>query len=541
MRRRDFLKAAGTSAAALAAGSLASGCATGIEPFEPDSGWRAGEVAHLIPTADHERIRIKASFRQIQMQPPTLRVAGRSVPGERTDSAGRFFVFDVRGLEPATEYPLALLAADGTPLCDPWPLRTLPARGARVERLRVLAYTCAGGSELFYHPWRGRIFIPIPYRQRLLARALEFRPDAVIANGDHVYWDILSSAGIAMGRSPQAWWVAGHFDRSQPVIGTANEQVLVKGFGPQIAGLYGTQLRSVPSWFLQDDHDYTENDEASEELRTFPPDAFMLDAARTTQRLFYPEFIAPPDLPPAFVSADGLSESFGSLRYGQLAEALLYDCRRYMENDRDPARDDKIGRFVPEEIERWLIGRTLRSGSAHLVHAPSTPVLWTAGKWGEWYPDVLGPGDRMTTSVPKPYWSPGWQLQQERLLGAGSARRDRVPLWVSGDLHAIGAGQIRRTGRLDLTANPVVSILSGPLASDGPSFPSRFRGQAPVPSLTLDAEEWVRPIEENGFTLLDFTPNTVRVSLFRWKPEDGVGEIARLEPFWTREFARPKA
>jgi hypothetical protein len=99
--RRDFLKAAGTSAAALAAGSLASGCAT-VEPFEPDSGWRAGEVAHLIPTADHERVRIKASFRQIQPQPPTLRVAGRSIPGERTGSAGRFFVFDVRGLEPAT-------------------------------------------------------------------------------------------------------------------------------------------------------------------------------------------------------------------------------------------------------------------------------------------------------------------------------------------------------------------------------------------------------------------------------------------------------
>jgi hypothetical protein len=82
-------------------------------------------------------------------------------------------------------------------------------------------------------------------------------------------------------------------------------------------------------------------------------------------------------------------------------------------------------------------------------------------------------------------------------------------------------------------------VLSGPLASDGPSFPSRFRGQAPVPSLTLDAEEWVKPIEENGFTLLDFTPDAVRISLFRWKPDDGVDRIAKLEPFWSKELARP--
>jgi hypothetical protein len=60
-----------------------------------------------------------------------------------------------------------------------------------------------------------------------------------------------------------------------------------------------------------------------------------------------------------------------------------------------------------------------------------------------------------------------------------------------------------------------------------------------VPSLTLDAEEWVKPIEENGFTLLDFTPDAVRISLFRWKPDDGGDRIAKLEPFWSKELARP--
>lgn len=32
-------------------------------------------------------------------------------------------------------------------------------------------------------------FLPLAVRNRLLRRGLSFRPDAVVANGDHVYWD----------------------------------------------------------------------------------------------------------------------------------------------------------------------------------------------------------------------------------------------------------------------------------------------------------------------------------------------------------------
>jgi hypothetical protein len=30
-------------------------------------------------------------------------------------------------------------------------------------------------------------------RRRLLARAMSFRPDAAIANGDHIYWDMTTA------------------------------------------------------------------------------------------------------------------------------------------------------------------------------------------------------------------------------------------------------------------------------------------------------------------------------------------------------------
>jgi hypothetical protein len=533
--RRGFLTSAlGAGAAALGVG------ACGREPSPPPyDGWDAGDVAHLLPTANHQRFRLKASFTAPQPEPPELRVGERRVTGVRSDTRGRFFAFDVDGLEPQTRYTLRLHAASGRPLCAAWPLATLPAPDAEPERFRLLAYTCAGGPDDLYNFGFFNAYLPIAHRQQLFARALEFEPDAVVANGDHVYWDLKSKFGWAMGRSPRAWWTAGLFDRERPVLGTENEEVLVRAFGPQIAGLYGVRFRSVPMFFLQDDHDYGENDEASAELRTFPPDAFMLDLARTTQRLYYPELLADETTPPRYVRSGGVSESFGSLRFGQLFEGLLYDCRRFMTNSTDPDLKQRESRFVPGDVEHWLLLRSAVSPCAHLAHMPSTPLLWSAGKWAEWYPDFKDADGQLRPGVGKPYWPAGWAEQHDRLVKAVSARRDRTALFVSGDLHATAIGRMHATNGQSLDANPVVSLLSGAIGTGAMGWPSQFRGQLPVPSGTVEAEEIVAPIEENGFSILDFTPHDMRVSLFRWSPAQPEEAIASLEPFRTLVLSRP--
>jgi hypothetical protein len=84
----------------------------------------------------------------------------------------------------------------------------------------------------------------------------------------------------------------------------------------------------------------------------------------------------------------------------------------------------------------------------------------------------------------------------------------------------------------------VVSVLCGAVGTGWFGWPSKFRDQRPVPSGTLDAEEWIRPLEENGFTLLDFTPQDVTLSFFRWTPEQGEAELDRLEPFRVLSIAR---
>ena len=309
---------------------------------------------------------------------------------------------------------------------------------------------------------RDRAWVPLAERQRLLRRALSFEPQAVVANGDHVYWDLLAgpSARIMMSTDVAAKLDGKAFRRELPVLGTENEARLDRVVSPQIADLYGTMLRSTPVFFLQDDHDYFENDHADDTIVTFPPDPFMLALARTTQKLYYPEFLPDADRPAGLGGssaqdrAPGVAESFGTLRYGRLVEALLWDCRRFV------TLAGPTGGFLPRETEAWLLARMAapRDDVRHVVQMPSTPVGWSAGKWGEWYPDLLEESGKLGTTKKKPYWQEGWNRQHDRLL-EGAAKMDRKPLFVSGDLHAIGYGRMRRTGGIDLSANPVHAIL----------------------------------------------------------------------------------
>jgi phosphodiesterase/alkaline phosphatase D-like protein len=373
-----------------------------------------------------------------------------------------------------------------------------------------------------------------------LRRALSFNPDAAIANGDHVYWDLRSPlTSASLGASPQARQIAGQHDRGAAILGEDNESFLKRAAAPQIAPVYGTDFRSTPVFFIQDDHDYFENDDAYDEIVTFPPDHFMTQMARATQSLYYPEFLPDATRPAGLAGASyagralPVSESYGTLRYGQLLEVLLYTVRRTM----TMAGPSAV--FLNDTVEAWLKARMAASGVAHVVNAPSNPPGWTAGKWGEWYPDVLGADGQLTLAKAKPYWQQGWVKQHDRLLAAMSAMRNRVPLAISGDLHACALGRIEQTGGADLAANPVVAVLSGPISTGERGWPSAVRKTGPRPSLHLRMDEQVKPIEQHGFTLADFTPDKVSLRMFKWDVKTQSPEaMDTLEPFHTMELTR---
>lgn len=530
MNRREFLKGALSVGAAAYLGRFTAGCGDGDESARSDfDGTHEGSVAHLLPTVSSNRILIKASFISPQTEVPELSVDGRSVIGEMIDSQGLFWAFDAEDLEPDRRYTLELRRA-GRHLIDPWELATFPAPDARPERLRLLMYTCAGGNDLF------ELYVPTATRQRLLRRALTFEPDAVVANGDHVYWDLRAGlAALVTGRSSLAEEYAGVFDRTASVLGTANEEVLKRAVGPQIAGLYGTMLRSLPVFFLRDDHDYFEDDQVTDELTTFPPDDFMRRLARASQWLYYPEFLPdrnrPSDLRGASASdrPSGVSEAFGTLRYGRLFEGLLYDCKGFL------TLEGRSGTLTPPQVEAWLLSRMADTGVDHVVNLPSNPPGWSAGKFAEWYPDVLAEGGGLTTALPKPGWQEGWLAQHDRILSAASSMK-RLPLFISGDIHSIAEGRILQSGGHDFRDNPVISVITG-TPGTGVGWPSLARGTVATPPDHLEVEEVVPVLEENGFHIVDFEPDKVTIRHFRWNhQEDPEDAIDTLMPFHVSEY-----
>ena len=540
--RREFVMgAAATTLPRLIVSGIGGPAAAAESPVGRDDNWDQGQLQHLIPTASHDRFLIKASFTQAQSAPPELQIGGTTVRGQSNTSAADFWQFDVPGLTPATTFQLALRGAGGKALCEPWSLATFPAPDAMPERLRVMIYTCGGGHDGLNQglPDGKTSWLPSALRRKLLQRGLSFKPDALIANGDQIYWDLrapLASKLIgAMGAK-----IAGTFDRAQPVFGTSNEIVFRRATGAQIIPQYGALLRSTPVFFMQDDHDYFDNDEATDDIITFPPDHFMLELARATRHLYYPEYLpdlnrplglpgaSAPDRPP------GVAEAFGTLRYGKLAEILLYDIRR----TQTLAGPSAV--FVEDTVESWLKSRMADREVIHVVNIPSNPPGWSAGKWGEWYPDILGKDGKLTTDTAKPYWQSGWLKQHDRLMQAIAAMPGRIPLVVSGDLHAIAEGFMQRAGSLDFGNNPIVVILSGPLGTGDRGWPSAFRGIGASVPTHLVMDEKLKPIEENGFILADFTRDSITVRYFRFNyHKQSPDVIDTLEPFRVTELKRP--
>ena len=537
--RRRFLAGSAGALGAAVFGRLPLGAmvAQGAPPAA--QGWDAGAVRHLLPTVSDSRIFLKVSFERRLSTAPTLRVGSADVTGEMTDTAGEYWQFQAGGLDPGRRYSLSLLGGDGSALCEPWPLSTFPAPDTRPERFRLLCFTCAGGPGGSYAGIGDRSgFLPTVIRNRLLRRALSFEPDAAVANGDHIYWDLHTWQGENAGALTPSGRQS-NFDFSASVFGASNETAMKAAAGPQIVPVYGRDFRSTPVFFLQDDHDHWENDAVTDDIASFPVPWFQLQLARATQHLYYPEFLPdaqrPVGLPWSAAGDRGdVSESFGTIRYGDLAEVLLYDVRRTMTLGGPNAV------FVDAQVERWLHARTQASDTRHLVHAPSNPFGWSAGKWGEWYPDILDRDNGgLTTAVPKPYWQEGWLRQHDRLVATIGGQTERAPLVISGDLHAIGVGRIHRAGAVNLAGRPVTAVLSGPVGTSIRGFPSVVRGIGATPPDHLDLEESVAPVEDHGFTLVDFTRDRIRLRQFKWDVDrQPLDAIDRLEPFYTTELPR---
>jgi hypothetical protein len=516
------------------------------------------DIVHILPAVSDSQFLIKVSLASARERLQLL-VGNALVDGIQTDSHGRFWSFHVKGLSAGRTYNLQLQDDRGT-LGDSWPLKTFPDPDSDPATLRLLTYTCAGGADGLALPSGREVFKPHDFRHSLFDSALAMKPDAAIAIGDHIYWDLRRKDQPAMGRSSgfisqiAAWYlgfVYGAFNREQPVLGTENEEVLTRIGDEQIARLYGTRFKSVPVFFVSDDHDYFENDDAEEDLVTFPPDTFSREAHAAIARLYYPTFMPdhhqPDDLPGQ--DEDGNNRSFGTLRYGRLVEAVLFDCAGYLSVD--PVQGEQQAVLVPNQVESWLLERIASDEARHFVLLPSHPMGWTAGKWREWYPDVVAPEGyegvvenklreetqgTLTTVAKKYKWQRGWWLQHQRLIAALNRNSDRTALVVSGDIHALGAKKIIKSDDMDLSNQPVYSFLVGPVGTSDLTWPSAARSIGAATPGWLNAENLYATTEVNGYTLFEFNQQTIQVTLV----DCGGGATSKESPGKPRSSKRIK-
>jgi hypothetical protein len=272
-------------------------------------------------------------------------------------------------------------------------LKTFPAPGAQPAELTIAAYTWAGGPDLPVLIGGRHGFKPVKYRQKLFQLMLQHKPDLVVANGDHIYWDYQSwgtNPDNTLARKAFKLYLDSYdvFDESDAVLGTANEQTLIAVANWQLAKAYGVDFRSTPVAFITDDHDYFDNDDASPELVTFPPNAFHRQLRDVLQSLYFHELIAGDDLPgyiPGQFMAGGvaLSKYYGAARFGDFFAGVFYDCGGQMSLFGEQAG------LISAAVESWVVDQTRCENTQYFAHFPSHPMGWTAGKWREWSPDSL--------------------------------------------------------------------------------------------------------------------------------------------------------
>jgi phosphodiesterase/alkaline phosphatase D-like protein len=480
-------------------------------------GSRKNTARHILPTVTPDALSVSVSLKKAA-EALTLNVDGSAHAGRQTDTEGRFWAFHVAGLTADTTYTLSLVEGD-TMIEPDWPLKTFPDPDSLPTRFRLMTYTCAGGADGFSFGNK-QFFKPHAFRQKLFDQGLAEQPDAVIANGDHIYYDLKGQDSPPIGKGLigvfAGWYLRqkyGAFDRTRPILGNVNEKTLKTICDEQIADLYGTRFKSVPVFFVPDDHDYFENDDADEHIVTFPPDDFSVRANKAITDLYYP---ALPEAPSVEVN-----RKFGILRYGKLFEAPMFDCAGLLTVSGDE------GSLVPREVEDWIVDRIHSSEAANFALVPSHPMGWTAGKWREWYPDVVAPegvtgnvaNENLTalkgvlTAKAKKYmWPMGWWEQHQRLLEALS-KRPGIRFMFSGDIHAQGAIEIHASGDLALDENPVTSIIVGPVSSSDATWPSSSRSIAAATPEWLKVRDIVDTKEINGFAIMDVTSSGTTIRL----------------------------
>jgi len=478
------------------------------------------KVIHILSSASDTKLAVTISLSKGISQ-AYIKINQKSFFGKKIDRDGKHWQFICNNLIADKTYALSIFSKDE--MLEPeWPLKTLPHLNDKKDNLKIMAFTCAGGGDGTSFGGK-EFFKPYVFRQKMFSEGIKEKPDLAIAIGDHVYWDLRGGSLPPFGRQQSVFikffigsllkFLYGSFNRDEDALSINNEKVLKNIGNDQIASLYGKRFKSIPIYFLPDDHDYFENDDAEENLVTFPADKFSKSAFKGMADLFYPPLLDCPN--------GSIGRKIGRIRYGNLFEGLLADCAG------DMSLGGKNAKLINKKNEEWILTRFQESSVLHLAFIPSHPLGYTAGKWREWYPDVVasdneegvilnellsGKTGKLTTKAEKYLWQQGWFLQHQRFL-KGLSNRVENSFTFSGDIHAIAANKIIKSDNYSLKKQ-ILSVLVGPISSSTGTWPSAARGIVASKPEFLEVNEELKIKEQNGFSIIEINKEKVEINLY---------------------------
>ena len=129
--------------------------------------------------------------------------AARPTTARMTDTAGEHWQFQASGLAAGRRYTLSLEDGGGAALCEPWPLATFPGSGRRAPIASGCSSSRARAGRAAATPASasGAASCRPPSATGCCAAPSSFGPDAAVANGDHMYWDLHTWLGDGVGRA----------------------------------------------------------------------------------------------------------------------------------------------------------------------------------------------------------------------------------------------------------------------------------------------------------------------------------------------------
>ena len=184
-------------------------------------------------------------------------------------------------------------------------------------------------------------------RRRLLARGMSFQPDAVIANGDQIYWDMTTAMARVEPKyvREQIWGRLGSWICRCRCCHPKNLPIFIGICDYQISGLYGTTLR-IHAGVLPDRRSRHVRERRVRCHGRDPAAGDLRHARCRADAASLLSGVSPDGNRPAWLpggdkawAPSGPASASARCATGTSLETVFYDCRRYVNSMERPCQD----------------------------------------------------------------------------------------------------------------------------------------------------------------------------------------------------------